>query len=98
MTANAAERALGFDHAGRDPSLLHVAVFPGFDPAVTVRTVEIIDSMQFVFVNDRRRAPVSPDYGRERLVLVEQLIVNIAPLPRRPGASIANRLESRGRL
>lgn len=65
---------------------------------VTVRTIEIIDSMQFVFVNDRRRAPVSPDYGRERLVLVEQLIVNIAPLPRRPGASIANRLESRGRL
>jgi len=27
---------------------------------VTTRTVEIIDSMQFVFVNDRRNAPVIP--------------------------------------
>ena len=27
---------------------------------VTTRTVQIIDSMQFVFVNDRRSAPVTP--------------------------------------
>ena len=33
---------------------------------VTTRTVEIIDSMQFVFVNDRRSAPVMPSRATGR--------------------------------
>jgi hypothetical protein len=32
VAADAVEGALGFDHSGRDPSFLHVAVLPVLDP------------------------------------------------------------------
>jgi hypothetical protein len=48
--ADASERALGFDHAGRDPALFISLSRQCLTRPVTVRTVEIIDSMQFVFV------------------------------------------------
>ena len=53
--------------------------FHVFTRPVTTRTVEIIDSMQFVFVNDRRNAPVTP-----RLPTVN---ISSSPSSREPAAS-----------
>jgi hypothetical protein len=55
-----------------------------FTRAVVVRVIEIIDSMQFVFVNDRRSRPVTP----------RPATVNISSSPSRSDPSASGCLTS----